>query len=121
MLLGTREKVAVGVEILDCIPSCCGFDDFQIHSHQIVDVHPAPGISPIAVIENLTTQPSNLLHEEGNECRMRLGQTFSLAVDVRRTHDGDVNLFAVLLHSVVQDRFSVAVKCIGREIPDLFK
>lgn len=95
-----------------------GLDDVEIKRHEIFNVHPASGIGSVAVVEHLIVNFVHRADKHGHEGAPGLYRALAFAVDVRRAHDGNVDLVAVLGHGLVEKHLRVAMQCVIRNTRD---
>lgn len=73
-------------------------------------MHPAPCVLPLAVVEDPSSQFHALIDEHRHQGAPRLCEPLALAADIRWTHDGDIDLVAVLSGGCVENLFRVSVE-----------
>lgn len=83
-------------------------DKAQVHTHEVVNVHPRPLICTLGDIK----RPSDSVHfpqKHRKECALLPSRTSTRSVDVRRAYNGSLELIAVLGRSGLDDGVDVAM------------
>lgn len=93
-------------------------DQSQIHLHEILHIHPRPGVLALVSIERRTDR-LDLLQKNWKVDRMLVARTTAESVDIGRADDGSLQLFGMLARSFQDDLVDMTMELAVWPIGDL--